>query len=451
MTTPTECHLRTGGDPRRLADYAQLRGEMNKLTHPARPDVNWPQAERYCLSLFDNNGVELQTAAWYTLARTHLAGLYGLNEGLAILAALITHQWGCLWPQPVPVRMDILNGLSKRLQQVLRTLALMPADLSQLYQAENQLSAIGNTLQRLDLKYQAGTEALRLQLQAAAVRLEGCTLSEATDTLPQLSGQTDPLITDNSLILHDRDYPGEPVRRIYVARQEPAPGVNVLPARPWKAFCAGMLTMLVVATTSVWGWHFLYQPDPLQTQLTASLSPLPATLTTTQLQALRQKTLSPDTVINQTRQQLDRLASLPPDWNVAYGNQLVQQMQTLWPEQSEPLVKQWQRQRSAGELPTEQLNGWHQGMAQLQALTNKLNALDERKGRYLTGSELKTMVYDITRSFNSAVPAEEQLRRLSLIPDSQSLPVAQQSQTEQYLKQLNARYARVTQHQTEPH
>jgi type VI secretion system protein VasL len=35
---------------------------MNKLIHPARPDVNWPHVEKLCLSLFEHNGVELQTA-----------------------------------------------------------------------------------------------------------------------------------------------------------------------------------------------------------------------------------------------------------------------------------------------------------------------------------------------------------------------------------------------------
>ena len=86
--------LKTGGDPRMLPDYAALRDELNKLTHPARPDVSWHYVEKLCLSLFEQNGVELQTAVWYTLARTQLAGLFGLNEGLTILEALISHQWG---------------------------------------------------------------------------------------------------------------------------------------------------------------------------------------------------------------------------------------------------------------------------------------------------------------------------------------------------------------------
>ncbi len=70
--------LKTGGDPRTLPDYAALRDELSKLTHPARPDVNWQYVQRLCLSMFEQNGVELQTAAWYTLARTHLSGLQGV-------------------------------------------------------------------------------------------------------------------------------------------------------------------------------------------------------------------------------------------------------------------------------------------------------------------------------------------------------------------------------------
>lgn len=71
----THITLKTGGDPRTLPDYAALRDELSKLTHPARPDVNWQYVQRLCLSIFEQNGVELQTAAWYTLARTHLSGL----------------------------------------------------------------------------------------------------------------------------------------------------------------------------------------------------------------------------------------------------------------------------------------------------------------------------------------------------------------------------------------
>ena len=115
-----ERQLRTGGDPRQLADYRVIREELGKLIHPARPEVNWQKVEQLCLNLFQQNGIELQTASWYTQARVQLAGLSGLNEGLAILDALLSHQWSGLWPQAVHARIEILNGLNQRLQQALR-------------------------------------------------------------------------------------------------------------------------------------------------------------------------------------------------------------------------------------------------------------------------------------------------------------------------------------------
>lgn len=91
---------------------------------------------------------------------------------LALLAALVFRQWGGLWPQPVHARIEILSALSKRLQQVVRTLTLTYADLGQLYQAEENLNALNDMLQRLELKHAAQLDALRTMMQNAAVRLE---------------------------------------------------------------------------------------------------------------------------------------------------------------------------------------------------------------------------------------------------------------------------------------
>lgn len=438
MNWKTERHLRTGGDPRTFADYASLRDELNKLTHPARPDVNWRHAEKLCLSLFEQNGVELQTVAWYTLARTHLTGLHGMNEGLALLEALISRQWGKLWPPQVHARMEILSALSKRLQQVMRTLTLSYADLSQLYQAEKYLTQLGEALQRLELKHLSQFDTLRTLMHTSAVRLENSEGMTENVPMPQ-TGITLPAATSVA-------EPSENVRWVYVAQPEPQPNVEVVtelpqPVKPWKPFLAGALSVLVVGSAALWGWQTLNQPDPALQQLTASLTPLPATLTSAQLQGLQQNSPSSDVGIRDTRQQLERLARLPPDWTIRYGEQLIQQALTLWPEQALPLATQWRQQQNALALPVEKLNGWHQGMSQLQQLAQRLNALDEKRGKYMTVSELKSEVFTITQSFNSAVPAEESLRQLSVIPQGQPGSAAQQSQAEQQLQQQIARYA----------
>lgn len=423
--------LKTGGDPRMLPDYTALRDELSKLTHPARPDVSWQYVEKLCLSLFEQNGVELQTAAWYTLARTQLAGLFGLNEGLAILEALISHQWGTLWPHPVHARMEILSSLSQRLQQRMRSLPLNYSDINQLYRVEQLLTGLGEVLQRLELKHLSQLDTLRILMHNSAARLENSNGITSTGSSIQ-PGIGLPATVTNDAIASTRDFsggpnedtPGSAVQWVYVAQREPQsqPNVEVLstmpvPVKKWKSFAAGMCTMLVISIVSVWSWHFIHRPDPLQNQLAASLAPFPAPLTSEQLRMLRQQTPLPQDLIAQTQQQLARLDKSPPDWNITYARKLTEQAQSLWPEQAKPLTQQWQQQVNVSVLPVDTMNGWHEGMTQLQALAHKLNALDGQRGKYITVSELKSQVFGMLTSFRQTVPVEEQLRQLKLLPE----------------------------------
>ena len=451
--------IKTGGDPRTLPDYAALRDELAKLSHPARPDVNWRYAEKLCLSLFEQNGVELQTVAWYTLARTQLAGLYGLNEGLSILEALISHQWGALWPQPVHARMEIISGLNQRIQQLMRALPLDYSDLSQLYRAEEQLTRLGAVLQRLELKHLSQFDTLRILMHNSAARLENRDGAAGSDdvikpgvVLPAagVNGPGSLMDAVSDLPAAEKKGPVNSAQWVYVVQTEPQPNVAVLttlpaPAKHGKSFVAGMCTMLVVSVATVWGWHLLHRPDPLQTQLAASLAPLPAALTPGQWNTLRQQSPLPQAAITQTQQQLVRLNQLPSDWNINYGYQLVEQAQALWPERARFLMLEWQKQLDAAALPVEAMNGWHQGMTTLQQLSDRLNGLDEQKGKYMTVSELKSVVFAAMQSFNHAVPSEEQLRGLLQYPAGQPLPAAASAQLEMHLKQLITRYAELKQ------
>ncbi|CAI0890545.1 ImpA domain protein [Serratia marcescens] len=115
------------------------------------------------------------------------------------------------------------------------------------------------------------------------------------------------------------------------------------------------------------------------------------------------------------------------------------------PAETDKLKLQWQQYIDENALPSEALSGWHQGMEGLKELTRRLNELDERKGKYLTGSELKSMVFAITQSFGHTVPIEEQLYRLERDITGESLPSAILLQTDIYLNQLMNRYVLIKQ------
>ncbi|MFQ9382183.1 MAG: hypothetical protein ACLR31_21585 [Escherichia coli] len=63
-----------GGDPCTYKESGELQAEMSKLTHPARPDVDWRQVEKLSLALFRQNGVELQTLVCYRTGDNQTAG-----------------------------------------------------------------------------------------------------------------------------------------------------------------------------------------------------------------------------------------------------------------------------------------------------------------------------------------------------------------------------------------
>jgi len=79
-------------------------------------------------------------------------------------------------------------------------------------------------------------------------------------------------------------------------------------------------------------------------------------------------------------------------------------------------------------------------MEGLREMTRQLNALDLRKGKYLTGSELKTMVFAITQNFARAVPVEEQLYQLSQAEAGKPLPETLRVETDRHFDQLLNRY-----------
>jgi type VI secretion system protein VasL len=405
--------LKTGGDPRQLPDYSALRDELAKLNHPARPDVDWQRVEQLSLSLFRHNGVELQTACWYTLARTHLAAMAGLNEGLAILDVLITRQWGKMWPQPVHARMEILVGFSQRLQKLMRTLALHYADLPLIYQAERHLNALCEALQRLELRHISQLQGLCTFMQNAAARLEntdGSETEEAAVSLPAtmaMASTPEPAAASEPLVYTAHEAPS--VARVVTATSVPPRG------RSWGAFIAGMLTMLVVGGAGLWGWQVI-QPTPD--------IPVPRIASEASLKDLGQ---------------------LPPLWRQDYGFVLAARAN---PGEAGKLKAHWQQYINGNALPAETLSGWHQGMAGLQELTRRLNALDERRGKYLTGSELKSMVFMITQNFGRTVPVEEQLRQLSLTGAGTLLPEALLLQTDMHINQLLNRYMLIKQQAT---
>lgn len=446
MTNTEPKHIRTGGDPRPFPDFTALRDEMSKQIHPARPDIHWDLVEQLSLALFEKNGIELQTGAWYTLARSHLARVGGMHEGLNIIAAMLSHQWTQFWPQGSHPRAEILSGLFQRLQKVFRTFTLSHEDYPQLQQLESILDSLSGILARQELQQVNQIAPLLQQVRSAVTRVENVPepqLSTAAITLPTALA---PQVGRKSLI-------HEP-QLLYVIEHEHDTRVEVVHETtpvPKRAgvFLSGMLTALVLSAVGFASWHYLTRPDETGQMLDRSLQPLPRVPDTAAIGAFKsddKKDTLAASWLKKASVRLDELSALPPDWNLRYGQDLINQAHALWPGLSgaEQLGNQWQQKLALNGTQDDSLVGWHQGMLKLQNLSDQLNALDGQKGKYLTVSELKSQVFAATQAFNKAVPVEEQLRQMSERQEPGMIPEAQKLQVKQHLQQLITRYSALT-------
>jgi len=439
MPHSSERHLKTGSDPRTLPEYSALREEVAKLSHPARPDVDWGHVEKLALNLFDVNGVELQTAAWYTLARAQQAGIQGFNEGIAILDALIRYQWSAMWPASAHARIEILSSLSKRLQQLFRTLSLQRSDLPSLNQGIRLLSSTGEALQRLELHNASGLDTLRQMLLNASVKLENSdpTPSEKENNL-------------TNVVLPVRAEKQNSQRWVYVVNSDPTIEVEVTRKSasrisPVTAFIGGILT---AGALSISAYTFIPKlfNHPGEDALNNSLAALPASMPLPDVVQLRQDAptwlKSSDTYAENVKSRLNELSMLPPYWPLQYGSQLVEQTRHLYPNSklAEEMSADWQSRLKANSLPDANINGWNQGITELNRLQNRLNQLDEKKGKYMTVSELKTAVFSISQAFKNAVPVEELIRQIQAFPQDQPLSRDLLNRADLQLKQLNNSY-----------
>ncbi|PHM25534.1 VasL domain-containing protein [Xenorhabdus ehlersii] len=402
---PENLIIRAGGSPLNLPEFAVIRDEINKTSHPAQPEVNWPLVESLSLTLFKTNGVDLQTAIYYTLARMQLNGLAGFTEGCELLAGVIVSEWETLWPTQPQVRTDLLEWFHARTSSVLRQLDFAASDLRMIYRAERALQLIIDRLQQSDLKRLPRVENLLWFFQNAAKKLEK-PRQAAKPVAPSV--QMPPLVylsqseaepempPSPSPLRHDPQPVADNQPRVRVQfPEQPPQGLNA-----WQGFGLGTLLGLLVL---VGGWLLCYKP--LQQQLQA-ITDHPAGA---RLAWLYQPELASYV------HQLERLTETSPRVTWEAARRLTATAEHQWPQSpaQQQATRQWQQQVTARIDSVPLTGSWNTTRDQLQQLADKI-LLQERTRGSFTLSYLKTAIYDIQRSHGSEVPLEEQLRQLSV-------------------------------------
>ncbi len=349
MTAPTSHILHTGSDPRALKEFIALRQEIARMNNPAA-EVDWQRIEQLAIALFRVNGMDLQSVAWYTLARAWRTGLPGLCEGLEIATAMMRHQWPTLWPHPLSARLAVITWLSVGIQQVLPALLPGKDDLVLLERLQNQLQQNVDTLEKLAHKHLSQLDRAMVEVSHLIERLR---VPEPEVTQGQVVPQTE--TTHRAASRHAGKY----TLLIYVPRDlTSSSGLNVTFSF-WersRSFFTGMAVMTILSGMACWG-HYLLQPEPGKAQRIALLA------------------------------------------------------QQITPERTHQ-HENWQQMIASTALPSEQLLLWNTAQLRLQKLTRVMNTPEIKTDSCMPAAEMKAQLITIQQPLLAGLPLEELLRQL---------------------------------------
>ena len=456
--------LKVGRDPRMLPEYERLRSEINKLSHASRPEVDWEVIHRMSLHIFEQQGVDLQTAIYFTLARSRLHGLHGFTEGCEFLANLIVTQWENFWPpqHQERARIEMLDWFIARISEVIRQYNISHEDKRFIYRCERALQLMSEKLHNVGLSRVPRVENLIHFIEGYTHLFDETEIVIVSDQqgvqkqdmqIPPMvyfrpdgeaeDGAAQPAIAKGSIIVGREKGKLKPTVLKIETHKKPRPA--------WFWFASGLLTCaLPVALFAGWS-HW----DNTQTtrhsaaiaQLEQPAQGLPDALNINQLRdiriALGEQTLRDmePQVTSDYQAQLTRVQQASPLWLYQYADQLRQSVSALYPGSLavSAMDTQWQqmmRAQRGDERPDQAWFAVRRGVDNLQAELLDL----ERKRKTVTISYLKSALYDIQKNMQGELPFGVRLQQLEKRQAAnQTISASELHNMIEELKSLNVR------------
>lgn len=436
-----------GGNPRNYLEFTEIRSEINKLSHPTAPDVDFALIITLAQELFKKNGVDLQTACYFTFAKTKLEGLNGFNEGCELIAELITTNWQSLWPENDTARIDLLDWLNNRAGYDIRSYSFKISDIPLLIQLEQPLKQITETLTPLKLKKSPGVielyafvrntretlesraaHQLKLQRQPTFVSEKESSFEEVQEENVQDE--------DSSTIILEKSRP-EPIN-LNTPPQQFSINLPLAPTpiprfKAWHGFLMGTVITCAIFLTFI---HF-HQQKQIVLMDPQFFSLIPQQEIIQQANLLQSDPFyfhQPNLQVYQ--QQLTEIINQSPLASRFYGDNLAVLITQLWPDSQKAaaLRIKWllhlANQRNENPLNPH----YSQTQKRLATLIRQVNQADA-KGQKLSNSQLKSSLNAIARQLNENMPIEELLRQQLEQPTE-----SQAKQIEQRLQGLLSHY-----------
>ena len=455
--------LKVGRDPRMLPEYEALRAEINKLSHASRPEVDWLRIHQLASQIFEKHGVDLQTAIYFTLARSRLQGLSGFTEGCEFLANLIVTQWDSFWPpvQQERARIEMLDWFIARISDVIRQYQISHEDKRLVYRCERALQLISEKLHNAGLSRIPRVENLVHFIEGYTHLFDEAEIVIVSDE-PGLKDelQIPPMVFFKADMEHDTvSSPGAaaphlPQGSILVGREKGQVKPTVLKIeqhrkqRPaWFWFGCGLLSC-ALPVMAWFGWQHQQEAKLLAAQrLQQPATELPRVLSYDDIRQARivlgeQALLGMESeLVARYQSQLARLEQASPLDSYRYGEGLRSSLLMLYPDSLavKALDKQWQNALAGQQGDLISVPTYLDARAGVDALLDQLLEL-ERQRKTVTISYLKSQLYEVQKNLMQNIPFSLRLNELEARKAAQEpITAADLKGLENDLKALNVR------------
>ncbi|WP_368878954.1 VasL domain-containing protein [Proteus mirabilis] len=439
--------LPIGNDPRIFNQFLSIKEELDKRFHPARPDINWQHIHELCISLFNQNGIDLQIASWFTLCNQQISGLEGLSEGLSLIHKVITQNWQNIWPVQTHTRINILSSLSQQLVSGIRGTTFLYKDLALLYRIEEQLKNINNQLQSLEIKHLVRFDYLQNLIVTQIQQLEKPDTLDNNFCSPDLS----PVLTQSIELSNKtkKNKINNLSTKNYISSSISSQPSNIKENEKqtlWRGILIGTIVSSLLFISLFYFWlsglkdnsnigEFSYISS-IEMQKIPSVDP-------NMINRKNSHSMLTKEQLNTIQQRLDTLVQLSPSWAQTHGIEVINYLNKQYNSNSGLLLltKKWKENLEINAITDKQLNEWANGMAQLDELSQRLDRFDGDPKKYITGSELKSIIFKTKQHFNQAKPLEEELRLLEKKSIENTISDYDYQQVDYHFKQLLNRYA----------
>ncbi|MGY3887147.1 VasL domain-containing protein [Aeromonas aquatica] len=455
--------LKVGRDPRMLPEYEALRAEINKLSHASRPEVDWHRIHQLASQIFEKHGVDLQTAIYFTLARSRLQGLSGFTEGCEFLANLIVTQWESFWPpvQQERARIEMLDWFIARISDVIRQYQISHEDKRLVYRCERALQLINEKLHNAGLSRIPRVENLVHFIEGYTHLFDEAEIVIVSDE-PGLKDelQIPPMVFFKADMEHDTvsssgaATPHLPQGSILVGREKGQVKPTVLKIeqhrrqRPaWFWFGCGLLSC-ALPVVAWFGWQHQQEAKLLAAQrLQQPATALPQALSYDDIRQARivlgEQALQgmESELVARYQSQLARLEQASPLDGYRHGEGLRSSLQMLYPDSLavKALDKQWQNALAGQQGDPISVPTYLDARAGVDALLDQLLEL-ERQRKTVTISYLKSQLYEVQKNLMQNIPFSLRLSELEARKAAQEpITAADLKGLENDLKALNVR------------